>query len=281
MVRLRPKRLVKQAVYFVLLIFFALHCHSTASAQIIISDQDLADTARAYKTTDPAQEVKVFQDKMPPVISDSKKRAEILQNLPMEVQKLRINDQELENAVRRVLAPALKLYGREAAYDILVFKHSTPIMFSDTGVVIVVSTGMLERIQSDDELLGYVLHEIGHEYYASYSIFSRHVLKLVLEGGKEEVLSRKMTETLAIVELQSDSFAALSLAYLKYNPSAFIAGIEKIGIDFPTHGYGFHPPDATRRKLIEQVLQPKYFQVKPKTSLNLKNLKDLLKENLI
>lgn len=245
----------------------------------MISDQDLADTVKTYKTEDPAQEVKTFQSKMPPVISDSKKRAEIMQNLPAEVQKLKINDQELENAVREVIAPALKLYGREDAYEILVFQHKTPIMFSDTGVVIVVSTGMLERVESDDELLGYVLHEVGHEYYASYSIFSRHVLKLVLEGGKEEVLSRKMAETLAVVELQSDSFSALSLAYLQHNPLSFIDGIERIGIDFPTHGFGFHPPDATRRKLIERILPLNYFQIKSSSSEELGKLKILLKKS--
>lgn len=261
----------------ILIIVAVLYCFSAAAAQINVSEQDLSETVKLYKTADPAAAVKRLQTKMPAPVTDDKKRREILQNLPETVRKLKIEDAEISEKFRKLIAPALKLYGRENSYEIIVFRHKTPVMFSDTGVALVVSTGMIERAESDDELLGYAAHEIGHEYFAAYSIYSKHLLKLVLEGGKEEVLHRKIEETLAVVELQCDSFAAVSLAYLDYNPLAFIEGMERIGRDFPIHNVGFHPPDAARRRLVEGVVPASRLQSKTKFSGNLKELKQSIR----
>ena len=264
-------------ISIVILIFCCLCATSAAAiAQVNISEQDLSETVKFYKTANPTDSVKVLQSKMPPPLTDGNKRQEILQNLPALVRRLKIEDTEITENLRSFAAPVLQLYGREMSYDVIIFRHKTPVMFSDTGVALVVSTGMIERAESDDELLGYVAHEVGHEYFAAYSIFSKHLLKLVLEGGKEEVLHRKIGETLAVVELQCDSFAALSLARLDYNPLAFIAGMERIGRDFPNHAVGFHPPDVARRKLVEQIVPVRYLQTKTKSSHKLKKLKRLI-----
>lgn len=279
LIRREPIELEKK-LRRVSIVIIVLCCFSAAStvaiAQVNISEQDLNETVRFYKTTNPIDSVKVLQSKMPAVITDGKKRQEILQNLPETVRKLKVEDAEITEKFRSFVVPVLKLYGREKSYDIIIFRHKTPVMFSDTGVALVVSTGMIERAESDDELLGYVAHEVGHEYFAAYSIFSKHLLKLVLEGGKEEVLHRKIEETLAVVELQCDSFAALSLARLDYNPLAFIEGMERIGHDFPNHAVGFHPPDAARRKLVEQIVPVKNLQTKTRLSNRLKELKRLI-----
>lgn len=91
------------------------------------------------------------------------------------VLKLKIENTEISTGLKKLFAPVLKLYGRDDVYEIIIFKQSTPIMFSDTGVVIVVSTGLIERAANDDEILGYVAHEVAHEYYAQYSIYSRYL----------------------------------------------------------------------------------------------------------
>jgi hypothetical protein len=119
----------------------------------------------------------------------------------------------------------------------------------------------------------------GHEYYAKYSIYSRHLLKLISEGDREQTLEKKLSEVLAIIELQCDVFAALTVLYLDLQPLAFILGIEKIGRDYPLHSLGFHPSDAVRRRLIEQILPARYLYTNPQISNSLQNLKILLKIN--
>lgn len=244
--------------------------------QVQLSESDVVDTIKCYRSDNPSDRVKVIQSRMPVILTDKKLRDDVMRKLPAVVQKLKIDDVGMTEKLREVVAPVLKLYNREKVYNIIIFKSKTPILFSDTGVVLVISTAMIERAESDDELLGYVAHEVAHEFFASYSIFSKHLLKLVIEGGKEEAIDRKLSQTLAIVELQCDAFAAATLAHLGYNPLSFIEGMEAVGRDFPAHGMGFHPPDATRRRTVEQVVSLKYLQLTPRTSDKLKELKRLI-----
>lgn len=259
-----------------LLLSLSLSLFINIKAQIEISDEDLTETVKFYKTLNYDNEVKIFQAKMPKPVTDEKIRKGIWENLPAAVLQLKINDSEIIEKFRKLAEPVLKFYGREKVYEIIVFKHKTPVMFSDTGVVLIVSTGMIERAAGDDELLGYIAHEIGHEYYANYSIYSRHLLKLIAENGQEPVLNRKYVEAMALIELQCDAFSAITLNYLKYNSINFIEGMEKSGRDFPDHRIGFHPTDAVRRKLIEQIMPKSNLSVKPKTSAELKELRKLI-----
>lgn len=219
-----------------------------------LSEKDISDTARIYRTDNAGAKATLFQKQMPAPVNDPKIRAEIHNELPLLVKQLKIEDPLAVERFRQVILPVLALFSRDKTYDIIVIKHSTPIMFSDTGVVLVISTGMIERAASDDELIGYVAHEIGHEYYARYSIYSKHLLKLIAENGRETALGRKYLEALAIIELQCDGFAVIALNMLGYNSLSFIEGFEKTSRDFPGHSYGYHPPDEQRRKLVEQLI---------------------------
>jgi len=255
----------------ILLIFYG-----NINSQVRLTDQDLSETVSFYKQVNQANAVKNFQAKMPVPITDEKTRKTILDNLPADVIKLRIENPEISANLKKLLEPILKFYGRENVYEIIVFRHPTPIMMSDTGVVIVVSTGLIERAASDDELMGYFAHEVAHEYYAQYSIYTRHLLKLVSENGQETALNRKYVEALALIELQCDGFAVLTLNTLGYNSLSFIEGFEATGRDFPNHSYGNHPPDAQRRKLVEQLAPKSNMLIKPHTSAELIALKGLI-----
>ena len=243
-----------------------------------ISERDLLATIAYFKAKDPKTAVADFRANMPAPVTNPQIRDGILRQLPAQVQKLKINDPEMVEKFRKVIAPVLEIYGRDKVYDILIFRHSTPIFFSDSGVVLVVSTGMIERIASDDEILGYVAHEVAHEMYAKYSIYSRYLLKIITEGGGEPALKTNLAEMFGLIELQCDAFAVLTLIYLDKNPLAFIEGLERIGSDFPNHSLGFHPPDSTRRRLIERIVPQMNQSTTTQLSSDLKILKQLSSE---
>ena len=261
---------------FIVTLVILLFCH-TMLAQVSLTDTDIDETIKFYKTGNPSLLVKNFQTRMPIPVTDKTIRAGIIEQLPATVTKLKITDEKIIESFRRAAAPILKFYGRDKTYEIIVFRHSTPVMFSDTGVVLVTSTGLIERAESDDEFLGYIAHEVGHEFYAPYSIYSRHILKLIAENGREIALNRKMAEAMALIELQCDSFAALTLVRLNYDPLSFINGLEKTARDFPNLRVGFHPLDETRRKLVEGITPKSSLNGKPRISSELKELKKLLK----
>lgn len=214
---------------------------------------------------------------MPKPILDEKIRKDILDNLPETVLKLKIENNEITEKTKKIFEPILKFYGRDKVYDVIVFKYRTPVMISDTGIVLAISTGVIERAVSDDELIGYLAHEIAHEYYAQYSIFSRHLLKLVSTSGHETALNRKYLEAISLIELQCDAFAVFTLSEFKYNALSFVEGFERAGKDFPKFSSGFHPADEQRRKLVEQIATASNLKIKPHVSAELIELKRLVR----
>jgi len=249
-----------------------------ARAQIKLSEQDITETINYYKALNQLDEAKKLQAKMPTPIKDEKIRKDIMTNLPLTVLKLKVENAELTEKTKKLFEPILRFYNRDKVYEIIIFKYKTPVMLSDTGVVIAISSGMIERAESDDELMGYLAHEIGHEYFAPYSIFSRHLLKLVAENGREPALNRKYLEAIATIEMQCDAFAVITLTAFRYNSLSFVEGFERAGKDFPEYSSGFHPDDEQRRKLVEQITLKENLIIKPRVSTELKELKKIVEK---
>jgi Zn-dependent protease with chaperone function len=254
----------------------SLSSYMLCRAQTSISEKELRETVSFFRSGEPEQSIIRLKNRMPNPVTDSKFRRSIYENLPSTIKKLRLDIPETDALLKEVILPVLKLYARDKIYDVIIFRHSNPAIFSDSGVVLVISTGMIERAKSDDELVGFAAHEVGHEYFAKYSIYFKYLLKVNAEGDGETVLKNKIAETLAVVELECDAFAALTVSYLGYNPLAFIEAMERISRDFPNDSIGFHPPEAIRRRLVEQIMPQKYLQTKPQISPALQHLKSLL-----
>jgi hypothetical protein len=243
---------------------------------IQISQEDVAELIGSYRSDDPAKTVATWRRKMAPPATDQTFRAAIWRSLPVEFTKLIINDPQLAEGVRRVLDPVLSLYGRSRVYDLIIIDAATPMIMADSGVLLMISTGMVERAQSDDELLGYAAHETGHEFFVKYSVATNYLQSTIMAGGNEPVLARRAAELLAIIELQCDAFAALTLASLGYNPREFVKAIEQDSRDFPDYRTRAHPAEAERRKVVEDVVPAAALKVPPRQSKAFYHLKQML-----
>ena len=227
-----------------------------------ISDTDLDQMAAYYKDH--------RLGGMPPPMVDPAFRKSIHDRLPRYITSRIIEDPGLVSAVRDLLKPVIM----DRPYDLMIFDSPTPIAMSDSGVILAISTALLERASSDDELLGYASHEVAHEYFASYSIYSKHLLKLIGQNGKEPFLASHAVQILELIELQCDAFAALTLQQLGYDPLAFIEGLELTERDFPKHRIGNHPPNAQRRKLVQLLTTDR---VKSRRDSGVKVIRKLLR----
>jgi hypothetical protein len=198
--------------------------------------------------------VETLKRQMPPTVKSQSFRDTVLKNLPSGVLKARLTDQQITLELRRLLEPVLSLYGRN--YDLIIVQSPVPSILSDSGVVVVITTAMIQQAESDDELLGYVAHEIGHEYFFSYSLYSRQLIRAVAMQGNEPLLRSKMNEVLSIIELQCDAFSAITLTHLHYDPMAFIESMERIDAKYPNLPRDNHPLTKLRRQVVEQVSLP-------------------------
>jgi predicted Zn-dependent protease len=228
----------------------------------ILDEKDIAETITSFKTADAAKSVEIFRKKMPRPVLDPTIREGIIDHLPPYVAKLQIDNDSLIRKVKQLIAPVLSVYGREKTYDLIIVQHPTPLLMSDSGVVIVITTGMLNEVTNDDELLGLIAHEVGHEYFAQYSIYTRYLLQKVKESGNEMALIRNLSRILMLLELQCDAFASTTLSDLGYDPLAFVDCLERIAKKFPDHSIAFHPSEDIRRRVVAGL-----FPVSP-TKLN-------------
>jgi len=241
-----------------------------------LTAQDIRELIAFYKTDDPSAAVEAFRRQMPPPVTDQSFRASVLHDLPTDLTKLTINDYKLAQAMRMVLKPVLSLYQRLAVYDILIIDSSTPLIMLDSGVVLVITTGMIKRATSDDMLIGYAAHEVGHEFFLKYSVYSKYLQRLVAERGNDPVVMRHLTEILVIIELQCDAFAALTLRSLGYNPLEFIEDIDRTNREFPRQKSEHHPPDAQRRAVVAGLFPTGTRAVQPRQSEAFRHLKALV-----
>src|SRR5437762_1449953 len=151
-----------------------------------------------------------------------------------------VNDPALTLAIRKAIAPVLDLYSRTEVYDILLLDHSVPLLMSDSGVLLCLTTGLLQRFESEDELLGYIAHEVGHEWFARRTVEARKQYELFLANGAL-AQANHAKEKLGIIELEADAFASLTLAYLGRSPLSYARSLQKVAAEFKNISVGNHP----------------------------------------
>jgi hypothetical protein len=275
------KRFCLAISFFLVLLSSSLSFAQTLQNPVTLTNQDVVDTIKAFKTENTAKSVETFIAKMPPVM-DKKTREFVFNNPPKTISNLQIKDAELETKVRILIKPLLSLYGRENAYTIVIFKHSVPFIALDTGTVLFISTAFLLEAESDDEILGSVAHEIGHEYFTEYSIIAKHLLSLTKAEGTETALTNKFGEVLLIIELECDAFSSITLSHLGYDPTAFIDGIDRMTKEYKSKMNSLHPSVILRRQVVENVIPSNPIKKNSrKTSLNLKEIQESLMPKII
>ena len=219
-----------------------------------LSERDIAETIASFKTSDPGKGVREFKKNIPAPITDPKVKKLAFEKVDGEFGKFRVRNPLLEKRLRALISQVLKLYGRENAYDLYVFKNRSPYIINQSGVMLVMTTGLLKELSSDDELLGLVAHEVGHDYFAEYSKYSEHLFLSVYQKRKESAFIRHFAHVLAILELHCDAFASITLEHLGYNPTAFTSAVIRMNEKFPVDPEAYHPKPFMRKRVASSVI---------------------------
>ena len=218
-----------------------------------LSEQDILETITSFKTSDLEKRVGKFKKHIPAPISDPKVRKLAFNKVDKEFGKARIQDIQLEKKLRLLISPVLELYDRENAYDLYIFKNRSPYIINQSGVMLVMTTGLLNELKSVDELLGLVAHEVGHDYFTEYSKYTEHLFLYAKLNGKETALIRYFAQVLAILELQCDAFAAITIGHLGYDPRAFTIAVIRMNKKFPVDPEAYHPKPFMRQRVVSGV----------------------------
>ncbi|MBV9927747.1 MAG: hypothetical protein JOZ96_22195 [Acidobacteria bacterium] len=235
----------------------------------------------AYRADNPSTRVKEWQREITHPSGNPKFKefqAERLKEWEStEFAKYRLDDPQITALVAEVIRPVLRLYGREDSFKLLIIDHPAPIAMNDSAVILMFSTGMLERAMSDDELLGHTAHEVGHDLFWRRTAQARQALELHgTEAAGAAMTERQAYDELLKIELECDAFAAVTLAAMGRNPLAPARSHEAFAREYPDYARPDLPPVALRVKVIEGVVPAAAAHTAPQTSEAFTKLKALL-----
>ena len=238
--------------FFIFLIvgMFAAFLSQTGIAQ---TEKDIVEIAGSFRTSDVGESVADFKKNFPRPITDKRVKDQAFRKINKEFGHLRIQNKRLETRLRSLFSPVLELYKREDIYKFFIVRHRTPFILIQSQYVLVITTGLLQEVQSDDELLGFVAHEVGHDYFMKYSLYAEPLYVKVKLTKSDTALHRNVANLLAIIELQCDAFSAITMAYLGYQPSAFTLAAQRMSEKFPVDPESYHPSTSMRVKVTRGV----------------------------
>ena len=270
-----PLKLILAAALAVGLLAFTCPVKSTdppkAAAAVVIAE---------YHSEDPVASVRVWQTQMtrtsgnPRFAEFQKERLEEWKKTEFALHLL--DDPQVTALVLEIIRPVLVLYRRQDCFKLLVVEHRVPVAMNDSGVLLMVTTGLIERATSDDEILGHVAHELGHDIHWRRTARARQTLELYEHGVGTELLARRQREELAKIELECDAFSAVTLAAMGRNPGLFGQYQLASAHDFPDLVAENMPPVEERMRVIEHVVPVTALSTPPRQSEALKKLKVLL-----
>lgn len=244
-------------------------------AGVLVPEDDVKAVIMRYRVDNPASPVTTYIQQMPAPVGNEKFRHDVHASLPAEFRCYLLDDPVLTLATRRAFAPVLDLYGRTNVYDIVLIDHSVPIMMSDSGVLLCLSTGLLRRTQSEDELLGYVAHEVGHEWLARRTVELRKQYESYLARGAHRE-ANIVRERLALIELEADSFASLTLAYLGRTPLEYVRSLQRTARVYSDIQIGYHPRESQRAQVIASLVPQGILNLTPTKTPEFIALKEAL-----
>jgi hypothetical protein len=269
------KRLIHLALIYCLVLSTPVSAADVKPARGIVSS-----VIAAYRTSAPAAQVKIWQEQITHPGRNPKYQEFLAERLrefeKTEFAPYRLDDPEMVALVSEVIGPALRLYRREGCFKIIIIKHHLPVMMNDSGVIMMISTGLIERAASDDEILGHAAHEIGHDLFWRRTAHARQLLELFLSGKATELQAKEARGDLAKIELECDAFSSLSLAVMGRNPILFGQYLLDVERDFTDYLPEYLPAVTDRAQVIKAVIPTEAKHVAPQQSEAFRKLKVLL-----
>jgi hypothetical protein len=260
------------------------HAKANNSSYLTVSDVD--EIIRRYQQGKAADQVAVWTQwsRSASHVASPQFRKSLIQSFPTAWLSLRNTDPELDKKLKALLHPLLSLYGRD--YEIFLINTRKPALLTDSGAVLVMGTGILSRARSDDELLGFVAHEIAHAQFAERSIAAKELYATLVK--RKEAGSAGASEALkelSRIELECDAVTARTLSVMGMDPTQFIRSMERINQEFPAEtsqgaemGVNWHPPTSMRLLVVDALVDGEALKRKAGVSKLLRSIQEALSD---
>lgn len=219
--------------------------------------KELSDIEEFYNSQQPTDQVAYWKTLMPVPKDQGQARAEARKELPTSWLEHQFQDERVTKYILETARPVTELYGKN--YEILIIKYNKPVLFVDSDALLVLTTELLQQLQSDDELLFLIAHEIAHSIFNEKS----KAIKEILADHNVAAL----IHDLAVIELSCDAIAARTLLHLGRDARAFADLNDKLDRSYKHEWGNYHPAASVRRSLVENLTRSSTSQAHQSNSL--------------
>ena len=217
---------------------------------------------------------------------DQPTRLAILTNLPATYRKYQNNNKTLNATLNAIIVRSLAPYNKH--YSLVILGHPEPTVMHENYSVLVITTGLLERIPDDAALAMFLFHETAHDFFAEESIrLKKQLNDLVINKRANGQEAHQLVRQLMLIELKCDAVATRLAIDGGLDTESFADVLLKIYKDYPHQlnapsylGFNIHPTPRLRTHVIQSI--DASHQRSPKRSSQspeLKEIKNLLATN--
>ena len=217
---------------------------------------------------------------------DQPTRLAILSNLPATYRKYQNNNKTLNAKLNAIVDRSLAPYNKH--YSLLILTHPQPMVMHENYTVLVITTGLLERIPDDAALKMFLFHETAHDFFADESIrLKKQLHDLVINKRANGPEAQQLVRQLILIELKCDAVASRFAILDGQDTASFADVLLRIYEDYPHQlnapsylGFNIHPSPRLRAHVIQSIgaaHQPS--PTRPNQSPELKVIKIVLGTN--
>lgn len=190
---------------------------------------------------------------------DDPTRLAILTNLPTPYRKYQNNNETLNATLNALIDRSLARYNKH--YSLVILNHPEPAVMHENYSVLVITTGLLERIPDDAALAMFLFHETAHDFFAEESTTLKQQLNdLVITKRANGPEAQQLVRQLMLVELKCDAVATRFAIGDALDTESFIDVLLKIYKDYPDQlnapsylGFNIHPSPQLRAHVIHSI----------------------------
>jgi hypothetical protein len=207
----------------------------------------------------------------------------ILTNLPAPYLTYQNNNKTLNATLNAIIDRSLAPYHKH--YSLLILSHPEPTVMHENYTVLVITTGLLERIPDDAALAMFLFHETAHDFFAEESTrLKKQLNDLVITKRANGPEAQQLVRQLILIELKCDAVATRFAINDGLDTESFVDVLLKIYKDYPHQlnapsylGFNIHPSPQLKAHVIQSI-DAAYQRSPPRStqSSELKEIKKLL-----
>lgn len=145
----------------------------------LVSNADATNIIKKYQDSQNPNQLDTIIKAIPSTATKEEQNA-VIRKLPPQWLAQQNTNADISRNIRKIISPVFELYKKD--YTIFFLNNDIPSLMIDSDAVIIITTGLIENLDTDDELIGMTAHEIAHGLFYERSKRAREYLDNLIQA---------------------------------------------------------------------------------------------------